>query len=307
MADVTMQTMKLGMTFKEFVSLLNTNFSTIEQAIEDTGDITTLIQQHNTAEDAHTELLAGMITNIQLSESKDGVFTITKKDGSSYTIDTMLEKVVANFDYNEETGNLVLTLDDGTTKEVSLARFIDTYIGTQEGDSGVQVRVTIDSATKKISATIENGVITEAMLGTELAAKINNKIDKVEGKGLSTNDYDDAAVAKLAGIAENANNYVLPTAGDALGGVKNGGNIVIGADGTMNAGSRVTFTDSDERWSDAVDGIYTLTVATTAIPLKVLKLVEGGVYEEVVAQPDITSTGFKVESNSKFAGIVICM
>ena len=36
------------------------------------------------------------------------------------------------------------------------------------------------------------------------------KVDKVEGKGLSSNDYTDEEKAKLAGIAENANNYVHP-------------------------------------------------------------------------------------------------
>lgn len=36
------------------------------------------------------------------------------------------------------------------------------------------------------------------------------KVNKVEGKGLSSNDYTDEEKAKLAGIAENANNYVHP-------------------------------------------------------------------------------------------------
>lgn len=38
-----------------------------------------------------------------------------------------------------------------------------------------------------------------------------SKVDKVEGKGLSTNDYTGAEKAKLAGIAANANNYTHPT------------------------------------------------------------------------------------------------
>ena len=39
----------------------------------------------------------------------------------------------------------------------------------------------------------------------------NNKVDKVEGKDLSTNDYTTAEKAKLAGIATGANNYVHPS------------------------------------------------------------------------------------------------
>ena len=36
------------------------------------------------------------------------------------------------------------------------------------------------------------------------------KVDKVEGKGLSTNDYTGEEKSKLAGIAAKANNYTHP-------------------------------------------------------------------------------------------------
>lgn len=40
---------------------------------------------------------------------------------------------------------------------------------------------------------------------------LSGKVDKVAGKGLSTNDYTTAEKNKLAGIAEGANNYVHPS------------------------------------------------------------------------------------------------
>ena len=40
---------------------------------------------------------------------------------------------------------------------------------------------------------------------------IKNKVDKVDGKGLSTNDYTTAEKTKLAGIVDGANKYVHPT------------------------------------------------------------------------------------------------
>ena len=50
------------------------------------------------------------------------------------------------------------------------------------------------------------------------------KVDKVEGKGLSTNDYTTAEKNKLAGLS----NYTLPTAtASQLGGVKVGANLSI--------------------------------------------------------------------------------
>lgn len=40
--------------------------------------------------------------------------------------------------------------------------------------------------------------------------ELNNKVDKVEGKQLSTNDYTTIEKEKLGGIEENANNYIHP-------------------------------------------------------------------------------------------------
>lgn len=52
-----------------------------------------------------------------------------------------------------------------------------------------------------------------------LETSVSGKVDKVEGKGLSTNDYTNAEKTKLAGLS----NYTLPTASaDALGGIKIG-------------------------------------------------------------------------------------
>lgn len=45
---------------------------------------------------------------------------------------------------------------------------------------------------------------------TTVMAAIGNKVDKVHGKGLSTNDYTDTERTKLAGIAAGANNYIHP-------------------------------------------------------------------------------------------------
>lgn len=45
----------------------------------------------------------------------------------------------------------------------------------------------------------------------KIKEKLANKVDKVEGKGLSTNDFSAAYKAKLDGIANGANNYSHPT------------------------------------------------------------------------------------------------
>lgn len=60
-------------------------------------------------------------------------------------------------------------------------------------------------------------------ISTATQTALNNKVDKVSGKGLSTNDYTTDEKNKLAGIAANANNYSLPlSASGTRGGIQIG-------------------------------------------------------------------------------------
>ena len=69
------------------------------------------------------------------------------------------------------------------------------------------------------------------------AEALGKLVEKVDGKGLSTNDFTDAYRDKLDGIEAGAKSYTLPIGGVAIGGVKNGGDIVIDSSGNMTVGS----------------------------------------------------------------------
>lgn len=63
-------------------------------------------------------------------------------------------------------------------------------------------------------------------------ALLNNKVDKVAGKQLSTEDYTTAEKSKLSGLK----NYTLPTASSTtLGGVKVGAGLTIDGEGNLSA------------------------------------------------------------------------
>lgn len=128
------------------------------------------------------------------------------------------------------------------------------------GDAAILHKPTIPTATSQL--TNDSGFITTsdipegaaasttvplmdgtASVGTELAfargdhvhPSDSTKVDKVNGKGLSTNDYTTTEKNKLAGIEANANNYSLPTASaDTLGGIKVGANLTI-TNGVLSA------------------------------------------------------------------------
>lgn len=79
------------------------------------------------------------------------------------------------------------------------------------------------------------GETTIIYLISKIKSLLNSKVDAVSGKGLSSNDYTTAEKNKLAGIAEGANKYSLPTASaNTLGGVKVGSGLSI-ANGVLSA------------------------------------------------------------------------
>lgn len=89
----------------------------------------------------------------------------------------------------------------------------------------------------------------------QLKEFLNNKVDKEEGKVLSTNDYTTIEKEKLNSIEENANNYIHPTSGVTSGTytqvtVDDKGHVTIGNNPTTLSGYGIT---------DAANKVHTHT------------------------------------------------
>ena len=86
-----------------------------------------------------------------------------------------------------------------------------------------------------IANEVERATGVEETLNSNITQLQTQKVDKVEGKSLSTNDYTTPEKNKLAAIEAEANKYVLPAAtASALGGVKIGSNITLANGGTIS-------------------------------------------------------------------------
>lgn len=150
--------------------------------------------------------------------------------------------------YNDLTGkpNLATVATSGSYTDLSnkptiptvdvTKSYVDTQLATKANASNVYTKAEVDSKVSsvyrvkgyvatsttptwdKLSETVDlSGYATTAAMNSALG----NKVDKVSGKVLSTNDYTTAEKNKLAGVAANANNYSLPAAtSSVLGGVK---------------------------------------------------------------------------------------
>lgn len=196
---------------------------------------------------------------------------------------------------------------------------IPTKVSQLENDSKyqteAQVKALIDALVNSSPETLDtlkelaDALGNDPNFATTIANQIGQKVDKVEGKQLSTEDYTFEEKTKLAGLK----NYELPIGGDELGGVKNGGNVVIEADGTMNAsieGGAIVikkpFTSADEGWA-STEGNFTYTIALDGKNVMAIyrKKADADEYENCMAGLRITSTSLIIESVDKFNGYAL--
>ena len=295
---MAMTQVKLGGFINENIEAINDNFSDIQLNKADKTSVPTKVSQlTNDSDYQNRTQLAPVIKNVTMDDAT-GVFTFTKYDDSTFTIDTALEKVVTNFEYDDETESLVLTLEDGTKQTVPMSAFIDIYTGGKTSSGTVSV-----SPQNQITFNLGDKGVTLAKLADEVTAK------------LSTNDFTNKDKQKL----DSLENYALPVAGTQLGGIKNGGNVVVSPDGTANvslpspgaSAIKMNFTGTDSTWAqkpEIADGYWfnTLSVASQSQknPLVVFRK-NGSRYEQIVAMVYTEGNNIVIGSLDKFDGYVV--
>ena len=140
---------------------------------------------------------------------------------------------------------------------------VDLQIGTEE-----------QFETKK--ANLPEGVLVgltdpihENELDSALQTKLNNKVDKITGKGLSTNDFTDAEKGKLAGIEAEAQVNVIETIipGENVTVSKSGKTVTISATG---GGGTAVVANPTLTGSEA--NLTALQVGATKYGIKTLKV-----------------------------------
>lgn len=127
------------------------------------------------------------------------------------------------------------TLQSNIDKEAATARAAETKLGNDLASEVTRAKGAESANATAIANEVERATGVEETLNSNITQLQTQKVDKVEGKGLSTNDYTTPEKNKLAAIEAEANKYVLPAAtASALGGVKIGSNITLANGGTIS-------------------------------------------------------------------------
>ena len=107
----------------------------------------------------------------------------------------------------QQDGTLVITLGNGNTYTIDLNHTHPDKQNTLIAGTGITISGNTISATGTsitIDSSITNANQTNPVQGGAIYTALSNKVDKVSGKGLSTNDYTTAEKTKLSGIATGA-------------------------------------------------------------------------------------------------------
>ncbi|MCI8649600.1 MAG: hypothetical protein HFG20_05730 [Anaerotruncus sp.] len=103
-------------------------------------------------------------------EQETGIFTITRYDGTSYTIDTALEKTIVNFTYDAAANQLILSAEDKNEYRIDMTAFVNIYEGSESDTIGVMVNGS------EISAQVRGNAIGINLLTESLQNLIHGKI-----------------------------------------------------------------------------------------------------------------------------------
>ena len=135
------------------------------------------------------------------------VMTLQLKDKngsvlSTGTIDLPLETMVVGASYNADTQEIELTLQNGTKVSFSVTDLVSGLVNEDDLNDTLQDYALKTSVPTKLSQLTEDS--THRLVTDTEKATWNNKVDKVDGKGLSTNDFTNELKTKLDGIEDNA-------------------------------------------------------------------------------------------------------
>ena len=198
----------------------------------------------------------------------------------SGAIETKVDKV---------TGKQLSTEDYTTAEKQKLAGIAaGAQVNVLDGIQVNSADVALVSGTKKVNIAVPTGAlaskdkVAEGDLDTALAGKINNKVDQIAGKQLSTEDYTTAEKSKLAGIEAGAEVNVIETIkvnGAALSVTGTKEVDIAVPTGALASKDKVAETDLEEAVKDKLNAISEggqVSVENIIVPTGVTFVLDGG-------------------------------
>lgn len=222
-----------------------------------------------------------LVADVDFDENT-GIITVTRKNGSSFTIDTKLEKIAINFTYDKDAQQIILTLIDGTKQYIDLSALITQY---EFLDSDTITFVVQSDG--KIKAEVLDGSITENKLQSNYLAQI--KVETAKSETYMNNASSSATQAKSYAVGgtgtrtgedtDNAKYYYQQAKSTDVGQLRqdvdeiNRNLVVLGKCKNLLNPTLETTTQNGVTCTNNGDGTYTLNGTSSAQTTFILKTI----------------------------------
>lgn len=171
--------------------------SMLNPIVRAVDEIDNRVVLHDTTKASQADMLT-TIVNVSFNENT-GVFTFTRKNGTTITLDTKLEKMILNWNYDKDKQILYLILSDGTEMPIDLSSLISQY----EFIDSHTIRWVINSG-GKVSGEIIAGSITSEMLEPNYLANVQLYASQSLSSANTARDYADNASLSAQQAKSNA-------------------------------------------------------------------------------------------------------
>ena len=195
-------------------------------------------------------LVEGQIVELMVKSQVNNIYL----EDNQTTLATKLAEIITEIGTKASTEDLNTAID-GVIKGTEVQSMIDTSVQTA-------IDNLIDGApgTYDTLKEIADYLATHGDEYTALVETVAGKVDKVEGKGLSTEDFTTEFKTKLEGLS----NYILTAAtADKLGGVMIGSGIQVTAEGVISVAEATTSNAGIVQLSDSVTSDLSNMAATS--------------------------------------------
>lgn len=151
--------------------LNETNMNKIDYAVDTIDDRVIVLDTTKTNQSDFLQSVHSVTFN-----NATGVLTVTYENGTVYTVDTKIEKIAINFEYDDDPTSphyqqLVITLDDGTKQYVDMSALITQY----EFDNSTDIAFTVTNG--RVSANIIDGSVTREKISPDYLAQIDAQVN----------------------------------------------------------------------------------------------------------------------------------
>lgn len=138
-----------------------------------------------------------LIKSVKL-DPQTGIWTFTKENGQTVTVDTNLEKIALDAKLDSKTKEFVLTLADGTEQRVSLSSFVRflEFVGSDE--------IEFSTTGNTVKAGIKSGSIAEDKLNPALFSRLDSAVSTAESSAANAQTYAQKAQTQATNAAGSA-------------------------------------------------------------------------------------------------------